>query len=114
MEHFMMNRILALGATLAVAAFVGTAVADEKTADSNTHTGVVVSAADGKLTMTGKSGNEHSHMVAKDAKITCDGKDCKLEDLKKGQTVTVTIEKQGDDMVATKIEAKTATDKNDK
>ncbi len=54
--------------------------------------------------------------MAKDAKITCDGKDCKLDDLKKGQTVTVTIEKQGDDTVATKIEAKTATDKdkNDK
>ena len=109
----MMNRILALGASLAVAAFVGTAVAEDKAAD-NTHTGIVVSAADGKLTMTGKNGKEHSHAVAKDAKITCDGKDCKLEDLKKGQTVTVTIEKQGDENVATRIEAKAATDKNDK
>jgi hypothetical protein len=112
----MTNRILALGAALAVAAFVGTAVAADKPADSNTHTGVVVSVADGKLTMTGKDGNEHSHAVAKDAKITCDGKDCKLDDLKKGQTVTVTVEKQGDDTVATRIEAKTAADKdkNDK
>ncbi len=94
----MTNRILALGAALAVAAFVGTAVAADKPADSNTHTGVVVSVADGKLTMTDKDGkNEHSHTVAKDAKITCDGKDCKLDDLKKGQTVTVTVEKQGDD-----------------
>ena len=110
----MMNRILALSASLAVVAFVGTAVADDKPADANTHTGIVVSAADGKLTMTGKDGKEHSHAVAKDAKISCDGKDCKLEDLKKGQTATVTVEKQGDDTVVTKIEAKAATDKNDK
>ena len=109
----MLNRILVLGACLAVAAFVGMAVADVKPAD-NTHTGVVVTAADGKLTMTGKDGKEHTHAVAKDAKISCDGKDCKLEDLKKGQTATVTVEKQGDDTVVTKIEAKAATDKEDK
>ncbi len=112
----MMNRILALGASLAVVAFVGTAAADDKPADNNTHTGVVVSVADGKLTMTDKEGKEHTHAVAKDAKITCDEKECKLEDLKKGQTATVTVEKQGDETVVTKIEAKTATDKdkNDK
>ena len=103
----MMNRILMLSASLAVAAFVGTAVAADKPAN-NTHTGVVVSAVDGKLTMMGKDKKEHTHKVAKDATITCDGKDCKLEDLKKDQRVTVTVEKQGDDVVVTKIEAKAA------
>ena len=108
----MLNRFVALGACLAVAAFVGTAVADDKPADNNTHTGTVVSAADGKLTMAGKDGKEHTHAVAKDAKISCDGKDCTLADLKKGQTATITLEKQGDDTVVIKIEAKAATDKD--
>ena len=103
----MMNRILMLSASLAVAAFVGTAIAADKPAN-NTHTGVVVSTVDGKLTMMGKDKKEHTHTVAKDATITCDGKDCKLEDLKKDQRVTVTVEKQGDDVVVTKIEAKAA------
>jgi hypothetical protein len=58
----------------------------------DTHSGVVVSAGAGKLTMSGKDGKvEHSHDVAKDAKISCNGKDCKLEDLKKGTAVTVTM-----------------------
>ena len=93
----MLKRVLSLAAALAVVVFVGAAVAAEKAAaDNNTHTGTVVTAADGKLTMTGKDGKEHTHAVAKDAKISCDGKECKLEDLKKDQTVTVTVEKQGE------------------
>jgi len=102
-----------LSASFAVAAFVGCAVADHKPAN-NTYTGVVVSTVDGKLTMIGKNKKEHTHTVAKDATITCNGKDCKLEDLKKDQTVTVTFRKQGDDYVVTKIEAKSAEDKEEK
>jgi hypothetical protein len=65
------------------------AKADEK---GDTHSGVVVSASAGKLTMSDKDGkNEHTHDVAKDAKISCNGKDCKLEDLKKGTAVKVTV-----------------------
>ena len=82
----MKNRILMLSASLAVAAFVGTAIAADKPAN-NTHTGVVVSTVDGKLTMMGKDKKEHTHTVAKDATITCDGKDCKLENMKKDQRV---------------------------
>ena len=110
----MLKQVLSLGAILALVLAVRAAVAaaDAKAAaDAVTHTGVVVSVADGKLTMTGKDGKEHTHAVTKDASITCDGKDCKLEDLKKGQTATVTVEKQGDDTVITKIEAKSASDK---
>jgi hypothetical protein len=75
---------------------------------ADTHDGFVVKAGDGKLTMADKDGkNEHTHDVDKAAQITCDGKDCKLEDLKKGVAVKVTAEKKGDKSVALKIEAKT-------
>src|SRR5262249_49421027 len=43
-----------------------------------------------KITMVDKDGkNEHSHKVAADAKITCEGKECKLADLQAGFLVTV-------------------------
>jgi hypothetical protein len=48
---------------------------------------------------------EHSHAVATDAKITLEGKECKLEDLKKGYQITVTTEKRGDKTTVTKIDA---------
>ena len=65
------------------------ATADDK---GDTHTGMVVSIGAGKLTMSDKDGkNEHTHDVAKDAKITLNNKECKLEDLKKGTTVKVTM-----------------------
>jgi hypothetical protein len=84
--------------------FVGqVAVAEEKI-----HEGKVVKAADGRLTMTDTDGsNRQTHVVARDAKITCDGKECKLEDLKEGCTVKVTLEpaRQGGTW-ATKIEAR--------
>jgi len=72
-------------------------------ADETTAEGTVVKAADGKLTIQDKDKKEHSCEVAKDAKITCDGKACKLDDLKKGVKVKVTVK----DKKATKIEAST-------
>ena len=39
------------------------------------------------MTIEGKDAKEHTCDVAKDAKITCDGKECKLGDLKKGVKV---------------------------
>lgn len=62
-----------------------------------------VKVAGGKLTIEDKDKKEHSCEVAKDAKITCDGKECKLADLKKGVKVKVTVVKK----MATKIEATT-------
>ena len=100
----MVTRLLvACFAALALAALASSATwaAEEK---GDTHTGVVVSAEGGKLTMSDKDGkNEHTHDVALDAKISCDGKACKLEDLKKGVSVTVTTK----DKKAIKIEAST-------
>jgi hypothetical protein len=76
-------------------------------ADDNTVEGKVVKAADGKLTVTGKDDKEHTLAVAEDAKITCDGKECKLADLKKDVKVTLTTKKDGDKISIVKIEAKT-------
>jgi len=63
------------------------------------HDGKVVSAtegkdkADGKLVMTDKDGkNEKTHAVPTTAKITVNGKTGKLSELKKGDTVKVTVD----------------------
>jgi hypothetical protein len=75
----------------------------------SSHQGKVVSAGEGKLTMTDTAGqNQHTHEVAAEAVITCEGKTCGLAEVKAGDAVTVTLEKKGDKTVVTKIEAKKA------
>ncbi|HEX3151087.1 MAG TPA: hypothetical protein VHR66_23610 [Gemmataceae bacterium] len=72
--------------------------------DDNTHEGTVVSVAEHKLTMSGKDGkDEHTHEVGADAKVTLNGKEAKLADLKKGDKIKVTM---GDDKKVTKVEAR--------
>ena len=72
-------------------------------ADDKPHEGAVVSAGDGKLTITFKGdAKKHTHDVAKDAKITLDGKAAKLEDFKAGFHVKVTMD---DKHVITAVEA---------
>ena len=108
----MLNRVLPLAcAFLALALLVsGPAVGGEKDGDKDkTHEGKVVSVKGNKLTMETK-GKEHSHEVAATAKITCDGKPCKLTDLKPGFMIRVTTE-NGDRV--TRIEAKTKGAKDD-
>jgi hypothetical protein len=75
-------------------------VAEDK---GQTHEGTVVSVTGDKLVMKA-DGKEHEHTLAKNAKITCDGKECKLEDLKPGMKIKVTT-KKGDNTIATKIQA---------
>src|SRR5262245_33316298 len=102
----MMSRALPLVlAILALALLAGMpALAEEK---EGTHAGIVVKVGDGKLTRTDKDGKkEHSHEVARDAKITCEGKECKLDDLQKGFRVRVTVEKKDGKQMATRIDAK--------
>jgi len=70
--------------------------------EKNTHEGKVVSVKGEKLTMEGKDGKEHSHEVVANAKVTCDGKACKLVDLKEGTRILVTVD---DTNRATRIEA---------
>src|SRR5262245_18215842 len=92
---------------VAALAFTLLAGAGGLAADEKTHDGMVVKAGDGKLIMTYKYGkNDQTHMVAREAKITCDGKECKLDDLQKGFSVKVTTEGKGDKTVVTKIDAK--------
>jgi hypothetical protein len=101
----MLNRVLAGAlAMLAVVMFLGTTgMADEK---SGSHDGIVVKAGDAKLVMTDKAGkNEHTMTVSKTAKITCDGKNCQLEDLRKGFTIRVETDAVNK-TVATRIDAK--------
>jgi CTP-dependent riboflavin kinase len=77
---------------------------EEKAAKAATHDGEVVSITGNKLVMTSKDGKEHSHTLAADAKITCDGQVCKAQDLKAGTKVRVTTQ-PSDAKVATRIEA---------
>jgi len=90
-------------ATLALAMYVGaTALAED--AKEVTHDGKVVSISGDKVVMTaGKEGNEHSHTLARDVKLTLDGKACKAADLKAGTRIRVTT-RGTDKQLATRIE----------
>jgi hypothetical protein len=70
-----------------------------------THEGKVVSITGNKLVMTDKDGkNEHTMNVETTARIFCDGKVCKLADLKPGLKIRVTT-KPGEKTTAVKVEA---------
>ena len=77
-------------------------------ADDKVHEARVVKAGDGKITLTMKGDvKQHIHDVAKDAEITLDDTTVKLEELKKGISVKVTMH---DKSVVTKIEAHAKSD----
>ena len=62
-------------------------------AEEKSHEGTVVSTAEGKLVMTDKDGkNEHTHMIAATTNVTLNGKAAKITDLKKGDSVKVTMD----------------------
>lgn len=71
---------------------------------ANWHEGTVVSVTGDKLIMKGRRGNEHTHTLAADAKVTCDGKACKLSDLKAGERVRVQT-MASDKNMATRVDA---------
>lgn len=101
----MRHRMLSFGFGLLVLVLCASAAAWA----ASSHQGKVVSAGDGKLTMTNMAGqNQHTHEVPAEATITCDGKTCGLSDLKAGDVVTVTLDQKGDKTVITTIEAKKA------
>ena len=76
---------------------------------ANTHQGKVVEVGAGRLSMTDTAGaNQHTHNVASDAVITCEGTPCGLNDLKTGDPITVTTTTRGGVTLATKIEARKA------
>lgn len=75
--------------------------------DVKTHDGMVVSASDGKLTMTDSaSGKEHSHKVAATVPVTVNGKPGKLDDLKKGMAIRVSTNKDGEVVAVATVDVK--------
>ena len=73
----------------------------------HTHDGKVVKVDGTKLTMADKDGKEHSHDVPATAKVLDDaGKEIKLGDLKAGQAISVTMDK--DDKAVAKVQVKKA------
>ncbi len=101
-----MFRLLALFVVLAVVVAPSFVMAEEKKVEEKkkeaTHEGTIksVDSKDNKLTLAGKE-KDHVCEVAKDAKITCGGKECKLSDLKPGFKVKFTMTNKK----VTKIEA---------
>lgn len=88
-----MFRRTALIVVAAAALGIATGVAY---AADKTHEGKVVSVAAGKLKMTDNDGkNEHSHDIGTTTKITLDGKEAKLADLKAGDKIKVTQDDTG-------------------
>ena len=77
---------------------------DKTEACANTHDGKVVSISGCTLVMSCHEGKEHSHTVAADAKVCCDGTACRTEDLKVGNKIRVTT-KADDKHMAIKIES---------
>jgi hypothetical protein len=78
----------------------------KKQPSSSSFEGKVISLTGNKLVMRNKEGTAYSHTLAKDAKLTCDGKACKADDLKAGTEIRVTTKKD-DRNVATGIECLT-------
>ena len=72
---------------------------------AGSHQGKVVQAGSGKLTMTSMTGdNQHTHDVAADAKITCEGEPCNLESLGAGDVISVTVDQKDGKSVVTEIQ----------
>lgn len=98
----MLYRMFGL-ATLALGMFVGaTALAAEDSKEA-THDGKVVSISGDKLVMTSAAGKEHSHTLARDVKLTLDGKSCVAAELKAGMRIRVTTA-SADKQLATRVE----------
>ena len=57
----------------------------------------------GDMTMKDKDGKEHAHEILPTTQVTCDGKPCKLTDLRAGLKIRVTTKKG--DKTPLKIEA---------
>ncbi|MBI3839366.1 MAG: hypothetical protein HY288_15715 [Planctomycetia bacterium] len=85
--------------------FVTSASAKARKVEHLSHTGTFVSVSSGKLVMTGQNGKEHTHAMAKDAKITIDGKAGALAGLKKGMFISVTTDKTGNVTAVTTLAA---------
>ncbi|MGH7202306.1 MAG: PDZ domain-containing protein, partial [Planctomycetaceae bacterium] len=66
------------------------------------HTGEFVKAGEGEFTMTVRGENQHSHKVTDETRVTINGEDASLEELKQGDRIKVTM---GENNVALAVEA---------
>ncbi|HQX48673.1 MAG TPA: hypothetical protein PLY87_09125 [Planctomycetaceae bacterium] len=99
----MKYQMMSLG-TIAVALFAGgVAASAAEQGKETTHDGAIVTISSTELVMKGKDGKEHTHAIATDAKMTLDGKACKVEDLKAKTKIRVTV-LSGDPKAVTHIE----------
>jgi Cu/Ag efflux protein CusF len=65
-----------------------------------------ISADQKELTVTDQNGKDLEFVMDDDAKIQLNDKDTKLKELKKGDEITVTYEKKGRKLIASKVECK--------
>lgn len=102
----MVSRVLSLVlVAVALMLLCGLPVSADDKDLANTHEGTVVSVTGDKLIMRMKDQKEeHTHILAPNAKVLCDGRDCKLADLRPGLKIRVTT-KPGDKTTAVKVEA---------
>jgi|ERR1051326_5898789 hypothetical protein len=70
---------------------------------ADTEEGTFVKADDTSITIKDKDGKNHTYDMAKDAKVQCDSKDCKLTELKADVKVKLTMENKK----VTKVDAST-------
>jgi len=102
----MMKRVLPLAAAVAVFVFVGAVFAADKDKDAGTVMGTISKVSADSITVTDKDGKDHALTVVKTAKVTIDGQEAKLSDLKEKSMVTVTLNADNKTQ-ADRIEVKT-------
>src|SRR4029450_13237610 len=73
-------------------------------ADPQTREGMVVSAGSSPLVISDMTGKEQTHNVGAEAKVTVHGKPARLEDLKLGMRVRVTMEGLGKVLAVTTVD----------
>lgn len=61
------------------------------TPEKNCCDGKVVKITGNQLVAAGEQGEQNHYTVAKDTRVTCDGKESKLSELKKGATIRMTL-----------------------
>lgn len=74
----------------------------ENRAGPDRHYGTLSSVTENLLVTIDDAGEEHSHMVAADARVTYRGRPCKLSDLTVGTHLRITFEVAGN--IATNVE----------
>ncbi|HJY81156.1 MAG TPA: hypothetical protein VKK81_08740 [Candidatus Binatia bacterium] len=106
------SRIQLSSVVFLLAMFINTVVlAADGGPITRVHRGTVVTVSADQIVTQGSSGQkkEHTYTVAPTVAVTCEAKPCKLTDIRAGERVTITTEKQQDGKaIATKIEVQKA------